>query len=409
MAENLKILVVDGDRGERSEVRKTLTRARFAVVGEAGYGAEALSLARETRPNAVLVAWAEPAVRAAQTVESLNLLFPHTPVIAYSSDQSVATVRRAVQAGVQDYLVKPLRGEEVRQSIFTALEQVERRRLAEAGDPERLVPTGTVITVFGAKGGIGKTTVATNLAVALKVMSRSSVALVDMDVRFGDVALMMNLDPETTISDLADHLGEVDRFSVSQYLTPHTSGVQVLAAPRRPADWRQITAAHMERILHVLVQTHDFVVIDTPGFFTELVATALDAANVVLMVTSLDMASIKDCVLAQEMLQADGFALERMRILVNHPAKANGLRRADIQAALGGEVFWEIPHDKAVASAGQLGEPVVLRKPTARGSRHLYALAQALSGVRAGHVQLSGNREGRETAAVMGPSLEGGA
>lgn len=408
MARNLRILIVDGDRGERAEVRKTLTRARFEVVGDASYGAEALSLARETRPNVILVGWSEPAVRAAQTVEALTLLLPHAAVLAYSGDESVGTVRRAVQAGAQDYLLKPLHREDLTQAIFKALEQAERRRLAEAGDPQRSVSTGTVITVFGAKGGIGKTTVATNLAVALQAVTRSSVVLVDMDVRFGDVALMMNLEAESTICDLVDHLGEVDRFSISQYLTTHSSGVQVLAAPRQPADWRLLTAGHIEQVLQILTQTHDFVVVDTPGFFTDLVAAALDAASVVLMVTSLDMASLKDSVLAQEMLQSGGLAPERLKVLVNRPTRINGLRRADVQEALGCEVFWEIPYDRAVPAAGQLGEPVVLRKPRAQAARHLYALAQAFSGVRAPKGWYPAAEPRGEPAVGLAPSRGGG-
>ena len=185
------------------------------------------------------------------------------------------------------------------------LEQEERKRLRADGAGVRDgAPRGTVITVFGAKGGIGKTTISTNLATTLAKMTGANVCLLDMDTRFGDVAIMMDVAVEASIADVARNIDEIDRDKIRDYLVKHHSGVSILPAPLHPTEWRNMTPQHIEKIVELLAQTHDYVVIDTPGTFNELIAATLELANLILLVTSMDIASIKDTALALEMLRA---------------------------------------------------------------------------------------------------------
>ena len=144
-----------------------------------------------------------------------------------------------MQAGAHDYLNKPVDSREFLGSLNKAFSLIERRRLGEGGDQGGLTK-GIVISLFGAKGGIGKTTLATNLAVAFAQLRRDSVALMDIDTRFGDVAIVLDLQPEKNISDAIADIDEIDRTNIKSYLTPHSSGISVLAAPSRPSDWRQV-------------------------------------------------------------------------------------------------------------------------------------------------------------------------
>jgi pilus assembly protein CpaE len=286
-------------------------------------------------------------------------------------------------SGARDYLVKPPRPEELARAIYSVLEQEERRRTRLSGDAASTAARGTVITVFGAKGGIGKTTIATNLATALGKNTNSSVAIVDMDTRFGDVAIMMDVVVEFSIADVGRNIEAVDRQSIGEYLVKHSSsGVEILPAPLHPTEWGALHRQHITKVIDLLSQTHDYVVVDTPGAFNELVATALESANIILLVTSMDIASIKDTALALEMLRAAAVSEDKVKLIINHSTSSNSLRAEDVERVLEYEVYWRIPHDVAVSNSNQLGQPIVLAKPYARASRAISDIAYNLSGLR---------------------------
>lgn len=380
MARTPECVIVDPDLGARADTKRALTLAHFTVVGEAGYGIEAITVAKESPPDIFIVSVEEPVARALQTVESLSDALPDAPSIVYSSLADASSVRRAMVAGARDYIIKPLKPEELTRAIYGVLEQEEKRRLRYSGERMEAPARGTVVTVFGAKGGIGKTTIATNLATALLKTTGASVTLVDMDTRFGDVAIMMDIAVEQSIADLARRVDEMDRDTVRDYLVRHHSGVMILPAPLHPTEWRNVTPMQITKIIDLLAQSHDYVVVDTPGTFNEIVAAALETAALILLVTSMDIASIKDTALALEMLQSAAVSEDKVKLTVNHSTAANTLREEDVERVLEYKVFWRIPHDLNVATSTQLGQPVIITKPYARVSRSITDLAYALSG-----------------------------
>lgn len=386
MAGNPRVLVVDQDFETRAELQKGLVRAQFVVIGGVGYGAEALSLAAELKPSVVLVGVEDPPARALQTIESLTELLPDSPVLAYSSNKDAESARRTVVAGARDYLTKPLKTDEVIKAIQMALSQQERRRALTSGDPvPGLRSTGMVITVFGAKGGIGKTTVATNLATAFVAMNAGSAVIVDMDTVFGDAAMMLDVPVEASLVEAAERIDELDREKLGSYLVQHETGVKVLPAPFEPVDWRNVSAEAVEKVLTLLAQTHDFVVIDCPATFTDLVAVALEKATVVLLMTSLDITSIKDTTTALKLLSSGINNEDKIKLVVNHATSANSLREEDVSKVLRREVFWSIPHDEEIAASVQLGAPVVTDRPLSKVSQTITELAAMLAGVEAGY------------------------
>jgi pilus assembly protein CpaE len=382
MARNPEIVTVDPDLGTRAETKRAAQIAHFTVVGEAGYGVEAVTVAKEHTPDIFLVSFEEPVALAVQTIESLARVAPHAPTIVYSSLADANSVRRAMIAGARDYIVKPLKPEELSRSVYMVLEKEEQNLINQGGEAPESAARGTVMTIFGAKGGIGKTTISTNLATTLAKLTGANVCLLDMDTRFGDVAIMMDIAVEASIADVARHLDTLDRDKIRDYLVKHHSGVNILPAPLHPTEWRNLTPQHIEKIVELLAQTHDYVVIDTPGTFNELIATTLELANLILLVTSMDIASIKDTALALEMLRAAGVSEDKVKLTINHSTAANSLREEDVSRVLEYDVFWRIPHDLAVSSSTQLGQPIVIAKPYARVSRAIIELTHALTGTR---------------------------
>ncbi len=380
MAINPRVLIIDQDLHARAELLKMLALSRFAVVGEAGYGVEAISIAGEVKPDLVLVRIEEPVARPLQTIEAITSVVPEAPIIAYSSLGDAASIRRAMLAGVQDYLPFPLNQDEVTRSARDAMDRTESKKQRASGSLVEQSIGGTIITVFGAKGGIGKTTLATNLSMALARESGQSVALIDMDTRFGDVAIMMDLPAVGGITELVRNGQPPDRDSLRRAMTRHASGVYILPAPRHPSEWESIGPHHIRAIVGELAKSFDYVVLDTPGTFNDLVEEALRIATLVLLLTSVDMASIKDTVLALDMLRSWSFPEEKIKLAVNHANSANSINEDDIQKALDYTVYWKIPFDKAVGSSTQLGQPVVLADPQSRVSQSIIGLARSLSG-----------------------------
>jgi len=405
MARNPRVIVIDQDQIARSEVQKMLALSGFAVLGEAGYGIEAVSLAKEAEPDVIVIAVEDPIVRALQTVEAVADLLPQSPIVAYSSVKDPNHIRKAMLAGVSDYLITPVREEELISSIHSVLAQEERRRARISGEVEEPTAAGTVLTVFGAKGGIGKTTISTNLATALVQKTGQSVALVDLDTRFGDVAILMDIPVERSIADLAMPEDEINRELLQDCLYTHNTGVTILPAPVRPTDWRSVHAGHIERVVNLLAQTYDYVILDTPGTFNDIVARALELATLVLLIATVDMASLKDTLLAIDMLRSWNFPQDKVRLIINATNEATNVQPQEVKRMLGREVFWSIPYDRNISTSTQLGMPVVVAKPSTKASESLVELAYALSGVRQQQQQQNQTQQKKEGKGLFGRIL----
>jgi pilus assembly protein CpaE len=383
MARVPQILVVDPDRESSTEVQKLLSAIGFQVIGTAGYGVEAFTMAFQVKPDVIVMRVEEPLVRPIQTLSRINDGMPDLPIVVYSSEANIRLMRQSMVSGASDYLQEPLDASEVESSVIRVLERKEREGMRRRGELEDPIPQGTVITVFGAKGGIGKTTISSNLSVALAMEAHQTVALVDMDTRFGDVAITMDIPVERSIADLARNLDNVDRNTLKDYLVLHESGVHILPAPTRPSDWRNLTARHIRDVVDVLAQTHDFVILDTPGTFNEIVAAAIEVGTMILLVTTLDMASIKDTVLALEMLhERFGSDEERIKVVLNRAGIDTGVREQDVAQTLDSPLWWKIPQDNEVMKMAQLGRPIVMAKPSSKASVEIREMARALAGVR---------------------------
>jgi pilus assembly protein CpaE len=382
MGRKPRVVIIGQEPVSRDEIQKMLAMSGFDVLGEAGYGIEAVSLAKEVEPDAVIISIEEPIVRALQTVEAMADLLPGSPVVGHSSIPDAAAMRKAMLAGVKDYLLAPFKEEELIESIHTVLAQEERRQARISGEMDEPVAAGTVLTVFGAKGGIGKTTIATNLATALVQKTNQSAVLVDLDTRFGDVAILMDIPVERSIANLAMPEDEIDKDILQDCVYTHNTGVAILPAPIRPTDWRSIHAGHIERVVSLLRQTYDYVILDTPGTFNDIVARALELATLVVLVATVDMAALKDTLLALDMLRSWNFPQEKIKLVINATNEAVNVQPQDVKRMLGRDVFWSVPYDRNISTATQLGMPVVVAKPGAKASESLAEMAFALSGVR---------------------------
>lgn len=379
MAKMPAVLLVDENEDNRVEVRKLLTRAGLEVAGESRYGVSASSAAHDTQPDVVLVGIEEPPNRSLESISALAHLLLDTPVVAYSSINDPEVMRRAVRAGVRDYLVRPFTAESLTESIFRALEEQEKRQIRRAGQAGAAV-RGSVVTVTGAKGGVGKSSIAISLSLALRAVTGRTVVLIDADTHFGDIATMLNLRAERTVTQALAKVADLDRASIVEQTIEHPTGIHVLPSPRDPDDWNQITPDDMDRLIDLLAQAFDFVVIDTPDVFDPVVQRCILDSTLSLIVTSADMSSITDTRTAIRLLERWDCPPDKIRPVVNFIRSPDGVREQDVQDALSLPIFWSVPFEKAVPDAAQLGESVVVTMPKTQFSQTLREMAGAISG-----------------------------
>jgi len=235
---------------------------------------------------------------------------------------------------------------------------------------------GRVITVFAAKGGCGKTTVATNLAVALAAGGTRSVCLVDLDMSFGDVAIAMQLFPTRSIADAVAMRDKLDEAGVRSLLTPHSPGLDTLLAPLEPGDAEKIPTAVVSEVLSVLRRSYDFVVVDTPPDFKDWVLAALDLSDVYVLLATLDVPALKNLRLTLDMLDLLGYPRESWQIVLNRSDSKVGLHLADVEKTLKVPIAAQIPSSRAVSMSINRGVPLVLEQPNHPVSAAIRAFAE---------------------------------
>jgi pilus assembly protein CpaE len=383
MAKMPSVLIVDPDLNSRVDIKKVLAKSHFSLAGEAGLGIDAVTTARSTQPDVVLVAAEEPLTPCLQTIESLANALPETPVIVYSSLPEVEVMRRAVLAGARDYILKPVSGRELTRSIYAVLEAEEKRRMRQARQTEGLPAQGTIITIASLKGGVGKSTIAVNLALALRQATAQSVALVDTEPNFGDVGLLMNLEHvpvSHSLAQVARHASSLDRNSVLDYLHPHPTGLLVLPTATMVETWQEVQPQDLQRVVQLIAQSQDYVVLDTPSGLNPSTAAVMEVATLCLLVTTSDITSLKDTMLALGLLKSWGLDMEKVKVVLNHTHPNNAKRHDDLRTILDSEVFWTLPFDPLVHQCAQLGQPFVLSAPESKVAQSMRGLAAKISG-----------------------------
>lgn len=373
MSTSPMIMIVDEDLTFREELQHQLVSWRVPVVAVSGYGIEASAVVEESKPDLILAAIEDPVARAVQTIESLRTTYPDIPVVAYTSHNDLAVARRAMHAGVKDILPKPLHPNDLLSAIREASN-------IDGEDEQAAQSAGTVLTVFGPKGGIGKTTISTNLATTIARDTKASVLIIDLDIRFGDVAIMMDVEPDITAAEMAANLSTYDRESFKRMLVQHPSGVTILPSPKHPNDWRAVDPDEIAELVRYSARIFDYVILDTPGTFNDIVATAIECSTQVLAVTSMDMASIKDTCFVLDLFANEDFPDHRVCVVANRSNPTHRLSVGDVERVLGKSIFWELPYDPEVSMASQAGTPVSLSRPKSRASQSFAGMVGLLTG-----------------------------
>jgi pilus assembly protein CpaE len=257
------------------------------------------------------------------------------------------------------------------------------RSIRGGGDPNSAIAgsLGQLVTVFAAKGGCGKTTVATNLAAALAQGGKNRVCVVDLDLAFGDVAIVMQLFPARTIAD-AVGLAALDESAVRSLLTPHSAGLDMIVAPLEPGAAESISASLVSNLLRVLKTMFDYIVVDTPPAFTDHVLAAFDQSDHLVLLATLDIPALKNLKLTLETLETLTYPRDRWHVVLNRSDAKVGLSLGDVTKTLRTDIAGEIPSSRAVPASINRGVPIVLDQPGHAVSQAIKKFAQSAIVVR---------------------------
>ena len=397
-AEKIRVLIVDDIAETRENLRKLLSFAPdMEVVGTAATGEEGVQLARELTPHVVIMDINLPGMDGITATEQIAREVPTTQIIILSVQGETGYMRRAMAAGARDFLVKPPSGDELMATIRRVYEIGQAQAARMAPIPTTAIPgvpgrpaagrQGQLVVVFSPKGGVGCTTVAVNLAVALQTRLGASqkVAIVDGSFQFGDVGVMLNLQATRSIADLAVRVEELDTDLLTSVLIPHSSGVKALLAPPHPEAADAVIGAdggmaegsrRIGAILDGLLREFDIVVVDTWSLLNELTLTFLDRADLILLVVTPLIPDIKDARHFLELSDRLGYPREKIGLVVNHSDRKTGLRLDQIERALI-PALAHIPYDeRAGIVAANRGLPVAIEeasRPIGQAFVHLAA------------------------------------
>lgn len=380
MGEKIKILIVDDIDDIRENICKLIEfHPEVTVVGQAATAREAIEKAKNTKPDVILMDVNMPGMDGIAATEIIRTDVPESNIIIMSVQGEQEYLRRAMIAGAKNYLVKPFTGDELLQAV-TQVYNNEQKRKNVLMNQEMGLKKGKIITVFSTKGGVGKTTISTNLAVALAELSGETVGMLDTDLQFGDVALFLNIMPKATIYDLVRDIDNLDSALLESYLTDYDNKVKVLAAPIRAEQADTITGSHLTTILKTMVTMFDYVVIDTAPVFNEVMLSVLDAADCILVVSSLDLPAIKNVKLCLEIMESLHYPVEKINVILNRDNSEGGIQTGEVEESLHHGLMGSLPSDgKVVLGAVNKGIPFVVSDPEAVVSQSIVKLAKIIA------------------------------
>jgi pilus assembly protein CpaE len=322
---------------------------------------------------------------ALDAVRDLRAADPTLISLVVAESVTANLLRAAMQRGVSDVIEAPLTEEKIAAAISQFSSDVLKMQASRPGTTtvQEGPPSGEVVTVMSAKGGSGKTVVATNLAVLLAQQPDSRVALVDADLQFGDVCLVLQLEPKFTVVNAAAELHRLDEQLLDSILTTHTSGLKVLAAPLEPAFADDITTAGLLQIIELLKAMFDYVVVDTASLLDELLLSLLEKSDQVMMVVDMDLPSVKNAKLALETLRLLKFPTSKVRLVLNRSNARARLDDREIEGALKSQIMARIPSDGDVAASVNEGRPVVESQPKSKVAKGFGEVFELVTGAKA--------------------------
>ena len=388
MAENkIRVLLIHAFPETTAYISALLGLERdVALLGSLTRGGEAPAKVAELQPDVVLMGSDLPDADSATLVRQIVSRHPRTGVVVLVASDDPEDLRRYMQAGARSFLVLPFSSAQLVETIREVHRRVQNIRVPVArpapkpSPAQPAAPRARVVAVFGPKGGVGKTMLAVNLAIALRHRKERSVVLVDANFSFGDVHLFLNIKPEHTIIDFVERGAEGDLETLQRVLQKHSSGIYFLARPERPEHAEIVTADNFRRMLDLLGQAYEFIVVDCAASYDDRTLMVLDRSEAILLVVTPEVSPLFNASVFLDLAQALGYPKDRVRVVLNRHDSQSGISVSEAEAALGRPIEFRIPsRGRELLTTSHVGVPVVLAQPNSDISRCVNQIAEAVS------------------------------
>jgi pilus assembly protein CpaE len=387
----ITVMIVDDVADTCDQLEKLLFFEKdIQVIAKAHNGREAVEQARKLKPDVILMDINMPEMDGIAATEAISGEDPNIQVIIMSVQGETDYLRRAMLAGAREFLIKPVGADELYKSIrhVYKLGAARPRTVATAAgsaEPETAAskgPRGQLFAVYSPKGGVGTSTIAANLAVALRQFTNKKVALVDGNLVLGDLNVIMNMVSSTTIIDLAQRINELDADLLNDVMATHNSQVKVLLSPPNPQDGENVTADHLKAILEMIQREFDYVVVDTQSSFQDRALAVLDHADQILVLMTLEMTCIKNIKLFLEVAELLDYPSEKIFLILNKADNRLGIRVENVENNIKHKIGLQIGNaaHEVTLSINQ-GVPMVISNREHRVSKDIFALARELANV----------------------------
>ncbi len=411
--DKIRVMIVDDIVDTRDQLEKLLFFEKdIEVVAKASNGREAIALARQHRPQVILMDINMPDMDGIAATEAILTQDPTIQVIIMSVQGETDYIRRAMLAGAREFLIKPISADDLYRSI---------RHVARLAATRPVIPVmgvgvqtasgpsgvdGEIFAVFSPKGGVGVSSIAANLAVAIRQQTNKKVALVDGNVLFGDLSVLLNLRPDKTILDLASRIEGLDRDLLNDVMATHPTQIRVLLAPPDPQRGELVTADQIRTILEALRQEFHYVIVDTPASFQDRSLAALDLAQRVITLMTLEMHCIRNVKLFLEVADLLGYPADKVMLVLNKATNRTGIRAEDVEKHLQRKLALQIGDAaQEMTLAINKGTPLILMKPNHQVSKDIMNLAREL--VAKSSKEVAASKETAKSRGLLG-SLFGG-
>lgn len=371
MTQKLNLVILSTGLESLRELRDALTADGRARLLAGGDDIEQLEeQVRTLRPHVVIVTLGAQADAALKLVERLTAEAPQVSVICASRDASPDLILRSIRAGAREFLRLPIIADEFR-TVFTRVAEVC------AEQPEAPKKRGRVVAIFSSKGGCGTTFVASNIAASLDAPT----VLLDLNLHAGDLGLFLGVEPKFSVADVVEHRERVDDSLLRSFLVPHSAKLSLLAAPREADSADDIEPEHVFQVLELLRERFDYVVIDPQHTFDAITLAALDQADDILLVLTLDIPAIRSTQRALQIFDRLGYPRHKIHIIVNRFSRQIDLDLRQVERFLGERVMGYVQSDyKTAVNSINLGKPLVESEPTSKIAAELRQITAAVTG-----------------------------
>jgi len=374
MAERLYVLVVDSDESVRQVLRDQLEQMDdvelSSEVDEIDKGLEAV---RTAKPDIVILQLPKKPDKTLRWAQGTKLEFPDMNIFVTSQDKTPELIISAMRAGAQEFLSRPIDAKELKGAIQKVIKTKEQ---IKAQAPE----SGRIISVFSKKGGLGVTTVAVNLGVALSQVASKKAALLDLDLQLGDISSFLNLSSTYSILDACNPDNEVDGVKLQSCMTRHKSGVFVLAEPKNPLDSENISPSQINQILGHLQSMFSYVIVDTPHIFDSKTLEAFQLSDHIIIVTVPSIPALRATKKSLDAFRDLGYGPDKVKVIVNRATKKDKISTGEIKKTIHYQVSWVIPNNyKAAIESVDSGVPLVQDKGSSNVAKSISELADDIT------------------------------